>query len=71
MSAGAYFAYVKHPFDEAARAVAKRLAQAAGVVSLPGSYFGDDQERFLRFAFANLPPERFAELVERLLTIQR
>ncbi len=70
LSAGAYFAYVEHPFAEQARAVARRLAQGFGVVSLPGSYFGPGQERYLRFAFANLGEERFADLVERLCASQ-
>ncbi len=51
---GAYFAYVRHPFPEmAAVDVARRLAVEAGVLALPGSYFGPGQDRFLRFAFAN------------------
>ena len=69
-SAGAYFAYVKHPFDASARDVAKRLAQTFGVISLPGSFFGDGQDQFLRFAIANLAESRFGELVERLIESQ-
>ena len=70
LSAGAYFAYAKHPFDDTARNVARRLAQEFGVVCLPGSYFGTGQEQYLRLAFANLEHDRFAELVDRLVASQ-
>ncbi len=70
LSAGAFFAYVQHPFEASARDAAQRLARAFGVISLPGSYFGPDQERYLRFAFANLAENRFGELVERLISSQ-
>ncbi len=70
LSAGAYFAYVKHPFSEPALAVAERLARRHQVVCLPGSYFGQGQEQFLRFAFANVEPQRFSELVDRLIQSQ-
>ncbi len=67
VSAGAYFAYVRHPFArQTATQVARRLAQEAAVLCLPGSMFGPDQERYLRFAFANLETEQIPELLERL-----
>lgn len=67
VSAGAYFAYVRHPFgEEQAWEVARRLVRNHQVLTLPGEIFGPDQERYLRFAFANLPAEAFPELVERL-----
>jgi len=65
---GAYFAYVRHPFPEAsAQAVARRLADEANILCLPGSMFGPGQERYLRFAFANLDAERIPGLVARLV----
>ena len=71
ISSGAYFAYVKHPFDkESAKAVAMRLAGEHDVLCLPGSMFGPDQESYLRFAFANSPAEDMAILVERLIESQ-
>ena len=71
ISSGAYFAYVKHPFDkESAKAVAMRLAGEHDVLCLPGSMFGPDQEPYLRFAFANSPAEDMAILVERLIESQ-
>ena len=71
ISSGAYFAYVKHPFDkESAKSVAMRLAGEHDVLCLPGSMFGPDQESYLRFAFANSPAEDMAVLVERLIESQ-
>lgn len=70
-SSGAYFAYVEHPFaGTASREVAQRLAQQNDVLCLPGSMFGPDQERYLRFAFANVEAEDMAVLAERLLESQ-
>lgn len=67
VSTGAYFAYVRHPFaGETAHAVAKRLAQEHGVLTLPGTVFGPGQAPYLRLAFANLEAERMGELGDRL-----
>jgi hypothetical protein len=67
ISTGAYFAYIRHPFaGERAFDVAKRLAQNAGVLALPGTVFGPGQDAYLRLAFANLEAERMGELAERL-----
>jgi aspartate/methionine/tyrosine aminotransferase len=67
ISTGAYFAYIRHPFaGERAFDVAKRLAQDAGVLTLPGTVFGPGQDAYLRLAFANLEAERMGELAERL-----
>lgn len=67
LAAGAYFAYVAHPFDgvPAAEAV-RRLVQERGVLALPGPYFGPGQERHLRVAIANVGADRIAALGERL-----
>jgi aspartate/methionine/tyrosine aminotransferase len=63
---GAYFAFLRHPFDVPATTVAEALAVERGVLCLPGSYFGPGNERHLRIAFANadraaigILPERF------------
>ena len=37
--AGAYFAYVKHPFNEPSLDVAKRLAEEFKIICLPGIFF--------------------------------
>jgi aspartate/methionine/tyrosine aminotransferase len=68
--AGAYFAYIEHPFEEPSRAVVKRLIQEHDLISLPGSYFGQQQEKFIRFAFANVNEIHFEEVVRRLIESQ-
>jgi aspartate/methionine/tyrosine aminotransferase len=67
VSSGAYFAYVKHPFQgELSKPVAMRLAQEHDVLCLPGVMFGPGQEDYLRFAFANVEGALMQPLVERL-----
>jgi aspartate/methionine/tyrosine aminotransferase len=52
---GAYFAFVRHPYDGLSSvAVAEKLAKTTGIITLPGSFFGESQDAFLRFAFANV-----------------
>lgn len=70
ISSGAYFAYVKHPFAELSKTVAKRLAAENDLLCLPGSMFGPDQESYLRLAFANVDASRMPELSERLIESQ-
>lgn len=72
VSSGAYFAYVRHPFpDETSQQVAWRLFDRHHVLCLPGSTFGPEQERYLRFAFANLDAAEFPALIERLKASQQ
>jgi aspartate/methionine/tyrosine aminotransferase len=67
VSAGAYFAYLRHPFcGVPAREVARRLAESENMLCLPGSMFGDGQEDYLRFAFANVAAETMPEIASRL-----
>lgn len=69
-SLGAYFAYVKHPFtDQGSEQVARRLAMEAGVLTVPGAYFGADQQQHLRMAFANADSATIALLAARLNTL--
>ena len=71
VSAGAYFAYVRHPFDGLpAAGVARRLADEQNILCLPGTMFGPGQEPYLRLAFANLGAELMPELGRRLLDAQ-
>ncbi|MBL0402460.1 aminotransferase [Microvirga aerilata] len=66
-SAGAYFAYLRHPFPGVrAQQVAERLATERGVLCLPGSYFGPGQEGHLRVAVANVGADVLGGLTERL-----
>lgn len=67
LAAGAYFAYVAHPFEGVPAAeVVRRLVQERGVLALPGPCFGPGQERHLRIAVANVGAERLGELGDRL-----
>ena len=67
LSTGAYFGYVRHPFaGEASLDMAKRMARESGVLTIPGTFFGDGQEDFLRFAFANAGRDVIAALPDRL-----
>jgi len=68
LSTGAYFGYVRHPHAgaEASLDVARRLAREVGVLTIPGTFFGDGQDSFLRFAFANAGRDVIADLPDRL-----
>lgn len=74
LGCGAYFAYVRHPFDLPSDEVAKRLVDEASLLVLPGTMFGplradggDGQaEATLRIAFANADASGIAEMVSRL-----
>jgi aspartate/methionine/tyrosine aminotransferase len=55
VTSGAFFAYVRHPFDdEPADVVARRLAVEHNLFTIPGTAFGAGQERYLRLAFGNV-----------------
>ncbi len=66
-SIGAYFAYVRHPFEGVPGAdLAVALAGERGVLVLPGSYFGAGQDNHLRIAFANVAIDVIHALADRL-----
>jgi len=63
---GAYFAFVRHPFaDPSAFDAARRLARESGVITIPGSFFGNGLERYLRVAFANADVATIRQLGKR------
>ncbi|MBY8975796.1 aminotransferase [Rhodobacteraceae bacterium NNCM2] len=71
LGAGAYFAYVEHPFDMASDILAKRLVNEQAVLALPGTMFTPDDPKWggarqLRIAFANVDRPGLAELTRRL-----
>ena len=68
-SLGAYFAYVRHPFDRPAAAIVERLAADFGAVCLPGPAFGPGQEQHLRLAFANTERDGLQDLSARLAAL--
>lgn len=66
-SAGAFFGWVRHPFlDLGTDEVIKRLVLDHDVLAIPGTAFTPTDERWLRFSFANLPPDDLHELGRRL-----
>ena len=67
-SIGAYFAFVRHPFQgTSSQQVAERLARDLGIVTIPGSFFGKRFDSHLRMAFANVDASQIAEAAQRLL----
>ena len=74
LGCGAYFAYVRHPFEMRSDAVAKAMVREASMLTLPGTMFGplrdqggDGQaETTLRLAFANADAAGLAEVGRRL-----
>ena len=70
--AGAFFAYVRHPFaGTSAVDVAHRLIREENVLCLPGSAFGPDQDDYLRFALANIDGDAMDALGHRLVASQQ
>ncbi len=63
---GAYFAFVRHPFDADAVDVGERLAREGGIITLPGPFFGPGLDRHIRFAFANVADEVLPAVPARL-----
>lgn len=66
---GAYFAYVRHPWDCTADRAAAALAEQAGLITLPGSFFGG-QDDHLRFAVANVGEAQIAMVADRLAAVE-
>jgi len=77
LGCGAYFAYVRHPFDERSDALCRRLVADAGLLLLPGTMFGPTREAggsgraeaTLRIAFANADRAGIATLFSRLADV--
>ncbi len=66
-SIGAYFAFVRHPFEgRPAMEVARELADRQNILCLPGPMFGPGQDAYLRFAFANVDTAMMPEIARRL-----
>lgn len=70
LGCGAYFAYVRHPFEIASDRLAPELVRTAGILLLPGTMFrpaGDPAgARELRIAFANIDVDEISALGTRL-----
>ncbi len=71
VSAGAFFAYMRHPHDgKNAGQVARRLADEQNMLCLPGAFFGSGQDIYLRFSFANVEADKMEEIAARLVASQ-
>ena len=68
VSAGAYFAWVAHPFDMPSDQLAQQLVQQAGILMLPGTMFMPEGQgqRHLRIAYANADAAGIAAMAARL-----
>lgn len=70
LGAGAYFAYVRYPFDLPSSEIARKLVDQAHVLALPGAMFTlpehAQNDRHLRLAFANIDAAGIKRLGERL-----
>lgn len=68
--AGAYFAYLKHPFDISSAKLAQNLVSSASVLLLPGTMFRPETDPSgaseVRIAFANIDRDEISDLFERL-----
>ncbi len=73
MGNGAYFAYLRHPFDMPSNVLAEKLVAEASVLVLPGTMFrpADDPSgaRELRLAFANVNRAEIGTLFDRLAAL--
>lgn len=66
-SIGAGFAYLRHPFPGiGAASVARAFLNHQNVLTVPGVFFGGDQEAFLRVSLLNLGAQQLPELVRRM-----
>ncbi len=67
VTSGAYFGWVRHPFDHLdTDTVVRRLVLDHDVLVIPGTAFTTSDEQMLRLSFANLTPEEIDELPARL-----
>lgn len=66
LSSGAYFGWVKHPFEAPTSDVARDLVAHQSLLFVPGTVFTPDDRGTLRFSVTNLPPESLGDLIDRL-----
>lgn len=67
VSSGAFFGYMAHPFEgESSLEISHQLFKKMSLLTWPGTFFGPNQDRYIRLAFANSDPDDIAEIVRRL-----
>ena len=68
VASGSFFAWIKHPWkDLNGRQAARKLAEQANLICLPGEAFGPGLEPYLRLAFGNIETASIPQVVERFL----
>ncbi len=70
VTSGAYFGWVRSAGAASTETVLRRLVTELDVLVIPGTAFTPDDERFLRFSFANLTPSQIDELGIRLASFE-
>ena len=66
-SAGAFYGWVRHPFDaEPTQSVVERLVVDHAVVTIPGTAFTPVDDHHLRVSFGNLSDDQIRDLGARL-----
>lgn len=68
-SAGAYFGWVRHPWDCSDQAAVQRLLFELDILAIPGAAFLPGDERMIRMSFANLEPVEIEALGDRLRSV--
>lgn len=79
ISAGAYFAYLEHPYDAPSDMIAQELLARQNLLCLPGVMFAPTRaqggdgwaERTFRMAFANAAPAGVREAIARIAAFRR
>jgi len=70
ISSGAYFGWVRHPFESTLTMdVVRHMLVDLSVLTIPGHAFTGDDEAFIRLSFANLDVNDFDELGARLASL--
>ena len=71
-SAGAFFGWVRHPFDDRPTGqVVRDLVVDHGVLGIPGTAFTPTDEGWIRFSYANLSTAELDEFARRLAVAGR
>lgn len=74
LGCGAFFAYMRHPFEMSAAELAPKLVREAGILLLPGTMNYPEGEprghRELRIAFANVGRAEIGQLAARLAALR-
>ena len=72
VASGGFFAWVRHPWpDLSGRQAARRLADDANLICLPGEVFGPGLGGYLRLAFGNIGEDAVPAAVERFRGVSR